>query len=85
MTAITTANIGSPVVAEILTSRATRAYLRSCEREGCEPQQPCAVSSKFDPETMRVTLANVRGTLAVYGYILDSDRLFRIDTTEEEP
>lgn len=81
MKGITKDNITSPDVADELIERATRAFLRFCEREGGTPTQPSRSDSTFDPETMRVTLANVKGTLAVYRYSIEHDRLSFVDTT----
>ncbi len=82
MKGITKENITSPDVADELIERATRAYLRFCEREGGVQTQPSRSDSTFDPETMRVTLANVNGTLAVYEFNVNQNRLYFVDTTE---
>lgn len=84
MQAITKHNITSPAAADELIERATRSYARFCEREGSIPQQPSKDLSTFDPETMLVTLANVRGTLATFRYNISSNRLRYVETTEAQ-
>ncbi|MFO1493323.1 MAG: hypothetical protein U1F26_01515 [Lysobacterales bacterium] len=66
-----------------LVARATRIYARACEREGSVYQQPGNAESCFDQKAQTVTLANARGTLAVYRYRRTTDRFSRaeIDVT----
>ena len=58
-----------------LIARATRIYARTCEQEGSVYQQPGNVESSFDAKTQTVTLANVNGTLAVFKYNQQTNRL----------